>query len=291
MTELDFGAFLGRRGGAYWRLARMQAPIGIWLLMWPGYWAVALAGPPLTEAVRLLALFLIGAAAMRAAGCVYNDIVDRDFDRRVARTRQRPLASGEIGLVPAILFMIALSLTGLVVLLQLDRLAIVIGLVSLLPIAIYPFMKRVTWWPQAWLGITFNWGALVGWAAATGELAAPAIALYLAGIFWTLGYDTIYAHQDKEDDALIGVKSSALALGDRTRPWLYAFYALTALLLLLAAALAGKSWPSYPLLALAAGQLAWQASRVEFDDPASCLKWFKSNHAFAALVFLGFAAG
>ena len=259
--------------------------------MWPAWWAVALAAPGFDDGLRFLVLFLIGAAVMRAAGCAFNDIVDRDFDAQVARTRDRPVASGAIPVPRAVIFMVAMALIGLAVLLQFNRLAILVGVASLPLIAAYPFMKRITWWPQAWLGLTFNWGALVGWAAATGELGAPALLLYAAGIAWTLGYDTIYAHQDKEDDALIGVKSSALKLGAATRPWLYGFYALCMAGLAAAALAADKEWPAYAVLAVAAAQLAWQARGVDLDDPASCLARFKSNHGFAALVFVAFVVG
>jgi len=281
-------AALPDRWRPYGELARLDKPIGFLLLMWPCWWAVALAGPPLLEGLRLLALFAVGAFVMRSAGCAYNDIVDRDIDPRVARTRERPLARGALTVRQAAGFMIACALIGLVVLVQLDSLAIWIGLSSLVLVAVYPHMKRVTYWPQAFLGLTFNWGALVGWAAATGELAPAAFALYAAGIAWTLGYDTIYAHQDKEDDALVGVKSSALALGPATRPWLFVFYALTVTGLVLAAALAERGWGVYVALVPAALHLARQARAVALDDPASCLAAFKSNNLFAALVFAAY---
>jgi 4-hydroxybenzoate polyprenyltransferase len=276
---------------AYARLARLQAPIGFLLLLWPCWWAVAMAWPGPAEGARLMVLFLIGAIVMRAAGCVWNDIVDRDFDAKVARTANRPIASGRIPVRHGLAFMALLATVGLAVLLQLDRTAIWIGLASLLLIIPYPFMKRITWWPQAWLGITFNWGALVGWAAATGTLGAPALALYAAGIAWTLGYDTIYAHQDKEDDALIGVKSSARWLGARTKPALSLFYALTIAGLGAASALAGMSWPAYVALALGAAQLAWQVLTLDADESANCLARFRSNNWFAAILFVGFLLG
>ncbi len=275
----------------YAALARLHAPIGFLLLMWPCWWAVALAAPPFLHGAKLLIFFFIGAAVMRAAGCVYNDIADRDFDRRVARTRTRPIASGAIAVPHAVLFMIGLSLVGLVILLQLNRAAVILGVASLALVAVYPFMKRVTWWPQAWLGLTFNWGALVGWAAVTGGLAVPALILYGAGIAWTLGYDTIYAHQDKVDDALIGVKSSARRLGIHSRPYVYAFYALTVFGLAAAAIAAGKNWLTYPLLLVAAGHGLWMVKTVDFDDPDSCLARFKANNLFALLVFGAYLAG
>jgi 4-hydroxybenzoate polyprenyltransferase len=265
---------------AYARLARLQAPVGFLLLMWPCWWAVALAGPPAWQTVRLVVLFCIGAIVMRAAGCVWNDIVDKDFDARVARTRHRPIASGRISVRQGLVFMGLLALVGLAVLLSMGQTAIFVGIASLCLILPYPFMKRITWWPQAWLGITFNWGALVGWAAATGGLGAPALVMYAAGIAWTLGYDTIYAHQDKEDDALVGLKSSARRLGAKTRPALWAFYGLAMAGFLAAGILAGLGWLFLVLGLLAGGQLAWQVWRLDFDDPADCLAKFQSSNVF-----------
>jgi len=249
---------------------------------------VALAAPPAWQAVRLVVLFFLGALVMRAAGCIWNDIVDRDFDARVARTRDRPIASGRIPVRHGLVFMAALALIGLAVLLTMGQTAIIVGLASVALILPYPFMKRITWWPQAWLGITFNWGALVGWAAATGSLGAPALAMYAAGIAWTLGYDTIYAHQDKGDDALIGVKSSARRLGERTKPALWLFYALAVAGLAGAAALANAAWPAYAGITLGAAQLAWQIASLNTEDNANCWLRFRSNSLFAAVVFLGF---
>ncbi len=228
---------------------------------------------------------------MRAAGCTINDITDRDFDAQVARTANRPLASGALSPLNAWLFLAALLALGLIILLQLNRMAIFLGLAALPLVGLYPFMKRITWWPQAWLGLTFNWGALMGWAAVSGTLAWPAIALYGAGIVWTLGYDTIYAHQDKEDDALIGVKSSARRLGAASRPWLFAFYGASLAMLALAGALAGLAWPYYGGLAVAGAQLAWQAATVDIDNAADCLAKFKSNSLFGALIFTAIVAG
>ena len=271
----------------YCRLARLDRPIGTGLLLWPCFWGIALAGPD----IRLFALFALGALVMRSAGCVINDIADREIDARVARTATRPLASGELKPLNAWLFLAVLLSLGLIVLLQLNRTAIALGVAALPLVGLYPFMKRITWWPQAWLGLTFNWGALMGWAAASGGLAWPAVVLYMAGIAWTLGYDTIYAHQDKEDDALIGVKSSARRLGAATRPWLFGFYGACLALLALAGALAGVAWPFYPVLAAAGAQLAWQAAKVDIDDAADCLAKFKSNGLFGALVFAAIVAG
>jgi 4-hydroxybenzoate polyprenyltransferase len=273
----------------YIRLARLDRPIGTWLLLFPGWWAIALAAPGWPDA-RLIVLFGIGALAMRGAGCTLNDIIDRDFDARVARTRTRPLPSGAVSVRQAALFLVLQLAIGAAVLASLERLAILLGLLVLALIATYPLMKRVTYWPQFFLGLNFNWGALMGWAAATGQLELPALLLYVGGIAWTLGYDTIYAHQDKEDDVLIGVKSSALALGPRTRPWLFVFYAAAAALWAAAAAAAGLGWPFWLALALVLGQLCWQAARVDTADPADCLAKFLSNRWTGWLLLFGIVA-
>ena len=270
-------------------LARWDRPIGTWLLLWPCWWAVALA--PGWPALELLALFAIGAVAMRGAGCVVNDLADRDLDARVERTRHRPLASGQLTVGQAVVFLALQLLVGLLVLLTLNRFTILIGFASVPLVVIYPFMKRVTWWPQAFLGLTFNWGALVGWSAVTGGLAPPALALYAAGFLWTLGYDTIYAHQDKVDDALIGVKSSARWLGAATPHWLWAFYGGALALLGLAGWLTDLSLAFYPLLALAGVHLGWQVHTLDPDDVRSCLVRFRSNREFGWLVFLALLAG
>ena len=274
----------------YLRLIRLDRAIGTWLLLFPGWWSVALATPGWPDP-WLIALFGVGALIMRGAGCVFNDIADRDLDRRVARTALRPLASGQVSLGQAIAYMGLLFLLGLAVLLQFNWYAVAVGAFSLPLIFLYPLMKRVTYWPQAVLGLTFNWGALLGWAAVRGDLAAPALVLYAAGFFWTLGYDTIYAHQDKEDDLLFGVKSSALKLGARTRPWLFVFYAAAAALIGLAGYLAGLAWPFYAALAAATAQLAWQAGRVDIDDAKDCLAKFKSNRLFSWILLGGIVAG
>ena len=276
---------------AYVRLARLHEPAGFLLLMWPCWWAVALSDPAPGEGARLCALFFVGALAARAAGCVWNDIVDRRLDAQVARTRDRPVASGRISPLRAAIFMTALGLAALAVLLQLPPVAIATGAASVALVLPYPFMKRVTWWPQLWLGLAFNWGALVGWAAVTGGLGLPAVALYAAGVAWTLGYDTIYAHQDKADDARAGVKSSALRLGSRTGAALWLFYALCLCGLVAAAAFAGAGWPAWVGLAAAAPVLAWQAATLDTEDPANCRARFRVNVWFAAPVFLGFLAG
>ncbi len=276
----------------YLKLARMDRPIGTWLLLWPCWWSIALAAPAGTwPDLWLLVLFGIGALVMRGAGCTFNDIVDRDFDSRVERTRLRPIPAGQVSLKQAIAWMVLLSLVGFVILLQFNIFAIGVGVASLALVAAYPFMKRITYWPQAWLGLTFNWGALLGWAAVTGNLGPAPLTLYAAGLFWTLGYDTIYAHQDKEDDALIGVKSTALKLGQRTRPWLFVFYAVATAGIAAAGFLAGTGWPFYLGLMIAAGHLAWQAVRVDIDDSADCLAKFQSNTLFGWLLFGAIVAG
>ena len=268
---------------AYARLARLDRPAGAWLLYWPTPAGLALAGG-LTGQWSLVFWFLAGAFIMRAAGCVWNDIVDRDLDARVARTRARPLASGALSVRAALATAIALSLLGLVVLLQLRPLAQAVAVASLALVAAYPFMKRITWWPQAWLGLTFNWGALVGYTAIAAP-ASPMLLLYAAGIFWTLGYDTIYALQDIEDDAMAGIRSSARRLGRHARPGIALFYGLS-IALLGAALYAARPDP----LALAAAlpfalHLGWQALSLRPEDPESALRLFRANRMAGLLLF------
>ena len=271
-------------------LVRLDRPIGTWLLFLPGLWGLALAGSPWPDP-WLVALFGIGAAVMRGAGCVVNDLWDRDIDRRVARTAARPLASGAITPLRALVFLAALLSLGLIVLLQLHPLAIALGVASLLPIAVYPLMKRVTWWPQAFLGVTFNWGVPMGYAAAAGRLDAAPLVLYAAAFFWTLGYDTIYAHQDREDDALIGVRSTARLFGERTRPFLAACYAAAVLLIACAGALAALSLWFFAALAVPALLLARQVRGLDIHDPGQCGRLFRANRevglAVAAALVLG----
>jgi 4-hydroxybenzoate polyprenyltransferase len=274
----------------YARLARLDRPIGTWLLLFPCWWGIALATDGWPSLV-LMAVFAVGAVVMRGAGCTYNDIVDREFDGRVARTADRPIPSGAVSVRQAAAFLVAQLVVGLAILLSLSPTAIWLGVLSLALVFTYPLMKRVTWWPQFFLGLAFNWGALMGYAAVADTLAVPSLLLYAAGILWTLGYDTIYAHQDKEDDALIGVKSSALRLGERTRPALFAFYAGAAALLAAAGAAAQLGWPFYVLLAAGAAQLGWQAATVATDRPSDCLAKFKSNRLFGWLVLAGIVAG
>jgi 4-hydroxybenzoate polyprenyltransferase len=266
-------------------LARFDRPIGWWLLFWPGAWGVALAGAGVARWPLILWL-LAGSVAMRGAGCVYNDIVDRDLDRQVARTRARPVASGAVSVRTATLWLTALCCAGLVVWFQLGWYARVVALGSILPVAAYPFMKRITWWPQAWLGLVFSWAALVGWAEAWGELAAPGLLLYAGSIAWVIGYDTIYALQDVEDDALVGVRSSARRLGAAVRPGVAGFYA--AALLLWGAALWMRRGDPLVFAALlpAAAHLGWQVMTLKSADGASALARFRANRTTGLLVFL-----
>ncbi|TVV69696.1 4-hydroxybenzoate octaprenyltransferase [Sphingomonas solaris] len=263
-------------------LARVDRPVGVWLLFWPGAWAIALSGGAVTR-WNLLLWFALGAFAMRGAGCVYNDIVDRDLDAQVARTRLRPLASGRISLRAAWAWLAALCLVGLVVLLQLDRTAQIVALASIAPVAAYPYMKRITWWPQAWLGLVFSWAAPVGWAAVTGGLPMAALLLYGGSVLWVIGYDTIYALQDIEDDTLAGVKSSARALGSHARGGVAGFY-VGALLLWGAAFWAIRPQP-LALVALlpVALHLGWQVVGLDPADPADALRRFRANR-FAGLL-------
>ncbi len=273
----------------YLRLARADRPIGTWLLLLPCWWSVALATPSWPDA-KMFVLFAIGALVMRGAGCTVNDIADRNFDARVARTATRPIASGRISVLKAIIFLVLLLFLGLSVLLQFNTFAVALGAGSLVLIVLYPLMKRITYWPQLFLGFTFNWGALLGWAAVKGDLAPPALVLYAAGIFWTLGYDTIYAHQDKEDDISIGVKSTALKFGAATRPWLIGFYAITVILMTAVGVLANLAWPFYLGLALGTWHLAWQTGSVDITDPKNCLNRFKSNRDFGLIILAGIIA-
>jgi 4-hydroxybenzoate polyprenyltransferase len=273
----------------YLRLARLDRPIGTWLLFWPCVWSLLLASESGANWQQLLwysILFFVGSVVMRGAGCAYNDIVDRNMDAQVARTRGRPIPAGQISVKQAWIFLAALLLAGLVILLQFNRAAIAVGAGSLLPVAAYPFMKRITWWPQAWLGLTFNWGALVGFAAVTGDVTLPAVALYAGGFFWTLGYDTIYALQDIEDDALAGVKSSARALGTNVRPAVGMFYALAVFCFAAALYLERQNAAFVLLLLPVAGHFMLQVLRLKGEYGASCLRLFKSNRDAGLLVAL-----
>ena len=264
-------------------LMRLDRPIGTWLLYWPCAWSVALAG--VRGRWDLFLWLALGAFAMRSAGCVYNDIVDRDLDRRVERTRLRPLASGRTSVGAAWALTILLCLIGLVVLLQLDRVAQLVALASLALVAAYPFMKRITWWPQAWLGLVFSWGALVGWPAVTGNLAVPALWLYAGTVAWVIGYDTLYAIQDIEDDALVGVKSSARRLGEKAATGVAIFYGLAILLWGAAIWSVRPDWVAWLALAPAAAHLLNQALRADPRDGDGALRLFRSNRMAGLLVF------
>ena len=265
-------------------LVRWNKPSGRLILLIPAGWSLWLT-PSAPPSASLVGLILIGGLAVSGAGCIANDLWDQRFDGQVERTRSRPIPSGELSLGQAAAFMVLLALIGLNILARLNPFAMLIGVMSLAPVVVYPFMKRITWWPQVFLGLAFNWGALLGWAAVRGELSLAPVLLYLGGIAWTLGYDTIYAHQDKVDDALIGIKSSARALGAKTRPMLWLFYG-TAITLFGLAGWRAELGPLFLIgLALAAVQLAWQAGRVNIDDPGDCLTKFRSNTWFGWIVF------
>ncbi|MBN9021614.1 MAG: 4-hydroxybenzoate octaprenyltransferase [Rhizobiales bacterium] len=277
----------------YARMARWDRPIGWWLLLLPCWWSAALAAVAAGRAWPdpwHIVLFFVGAVAMRGAGCTYNDIVDRDIDARVARTRARPIPSGQVSVRNAKLFLLAQTAVGFLVLIQLNWFAILVGVASLATVAVYPFLKRVTDWPQLGLGLAFSWGALMGWAAAFGSLALAPVLLYLGGVAWTIGYDTIYALQDKEDDALAGVRSTALLFGQETKAWLAGFYTLAIVLFGAALALAGAGVAAYTGLALGAAHLAWQVVALRPADADSCLGMFRSNRDFGLILLAGLLA-
>ena len=276
----------------YLRLMRLDRPIGTWLLYWPCVFGLALGGHGLLSHLadwKMVVLFGIGAIAMRGAGCTFNDIVDRDIDAQVERTRGRPIPSGAVTVRNAMIFMAVLSLVGLLILLTFNWFTVALGAASLILIAAYPFMKRITWWPQAWLGLTFNWGALMGYAALNGHLAAPAIVLYIGCFFWTLGYDTIYAHQDTEDDALIGVKSTARLFGEMSSLWIAGFYILAFVFISLAGVSATHSWWVVALMLPAAAHLFWQVARLRIHDVPLCLTLFRANRESGLLIALALA--
>jgi 4-hydroxybenzoate polyprenyltransferase len=282
----------------YAQLARWDRPIGWQLLMWPCFWSAALAAnaavslgtfSPGRFAFHLL-LFFIGAVAMRGAGCTYNDIVDHDIDMEVERTRSRPLPSGRVTRLQAKVFMVLQALAGLIVLLQFNGLSIFLGVFSLVFVAIYPFAKRFTDWPQFFLGLAFSWGAIMGWSAEFGTVGLASIVLYLAAIAWTVGYDTIYAYQDREDDELIGVRSTARRFGERPRPWLFGLYGLTVLLLFVSFAMAGAGLLAYVGLLVAAVTLFYQILVLDIHDARQCLTLFKFNNVVGAILFAGLCA-
>jgi 4-hydroxybenzoate polyprenyltransferase len=277
----------------YLRLSRFDRPIGSWLLLMPCWWSAALAAGVAHDLSRLpliLALFFVGAFVMRGAGCTWNDITDRDLDALVERTRSRPIPAGQVSVPQATAFLVVQALIGLTVLLQFNRTAVATGIASLVIVAVYPFMKRITWWPQIVLGLAFSWGALMGFAVIQQRIDATALVLYAGSIAWVIGYDTIYAHQDSEDDALIGIKSTALLFGARTRPALTAFYALAVALIGVSLALADARWLAWTGLAAFAAHLAWQVMRLDISSPALCLRIFKSNRDAGLLLFAGLLA-
>jgi 4-hydroxybenzoate polyprenyltransferase len=277
----------------YLRLARFDRPIGSWLLLLPCWWSAALAAGAAHDISRLplfVVLFFIGSFVMRGAGCTWNDITDRDLDAKVERTRSRPIPAGQVSVTQALVFLVAQALIGLAVLLQFNGFAIATGVASLIIVAIYPFMKRITWWPQIVLGLAFSWGALMGFAATFARIDPAALWLYAGSIAWVIGYDTIYAHQDAEDDALIGIKSTARLFGARTRPALLVFYTLAVILIGLALRSAGAHWLAWVGLAIFAAHLAWQIVRLDISDAALCLRVFKSNRDAGLLLFAGLLA-
>jgi 4-hydroxybenzoate polyprenyltransferase len=277
----------------YLRLARLDRPIGVWLLLLPCWWAVGLAEvaqerpyPSLT----LLVMFAIGAVVMRASGCAYNDYIDRDYDAKIARTASRPIPSGQVAPAEALAFAIVCALVGFIVLIQFNAFTITLGIASLALVAVYPFLKRYTYWPQIALGLAFNWGALVGWSAVTGSLALPAFLLYVGSVLWTIGYDTIYAHQDKEDDLMVGLKSTAIRFGEHTMTWVGALYAGAVVLWLAAGFMAGTHLIYFLAVVLASLQMAWQVITLDTADAKNCLRRFRSNRDVGIVIFLGLVA-
>ena len=277
----------------YARLARWERPIGWWLLLWPCFWSAALAavaGGKAWPDPWHMVLFFIGAVAMRGAGCTYNDLVDVDIDSKVERTRSRPIPAGQVSRLQAKIFLVVQALIGLAVLLQFNTYTIWLGIASLLPVAVYPFMKRITNWPQLFLGFAFSWGALMGWAAAFGSLSWSPVFLYIGGICWTIGYDTIYAHQDKEDDALVGVKSTARLFDEHTKPALILLYSCATALFFLAAIFADAGPAAFIGILAGVIHLGWQIIVLDIDDGDQCLQLFRSNGTYGWILFFGFFA-
>ncbi len=278
----------------YLQLIRADRPIGTWLLLLPCLWSLSIASKAVDSSLPspwFIMLFTIGAFIMRGAGCVINDLWDRNIDGKVARTAERPIASGVISVQSALLFLAGLLLLGLIVLVQFNSTVIILGISSLVLVATYPFMKRITYWPQAFLGLTFNWGALLAWAAVSGTISLVPILIYIACISWTLGYDTVYGHQDKADDILVGVKSSSIKLGQYTRPFVAVAYAVTLTILFGVGVITQLSWFYYLMLIAAGIQFYWQVTTLEIDEPANCLTRFKSNRDVGLLIFLGALIG
>ena len=290
---------LPRAAWPYAQLARWDRPIGWQLLMWPCFWSAALAANAAVDEglfqpwqlISHLVLFFLGAVAMRGAGCTYNDLIDHEIDNEVARTRSRPLPSGRVSRFEAKVFLAVQALVGLIVLLQFNTFSILLGIASLLVVAIYPFAKRFTDWPQFFLGLAFSWGALMGWAGVFGSLSWAPIWLYAAAVAWTIGYDTIYAHQDKEDDALVGVRSTARLFGDNTKAWLIGLYGMTLVFLLFSYIAGDAGFFAYVGLIAATVMLAWQILIIDIDNPDQCLKLFKFNTQVGAVLFGGLILG
>jgi 4-hydroxybenzoate polyprenyltransferase len=275
----------------YLRLMRADRPIGSWLLLLPCWWSMTLAAlaAGTRPSVFLLALFGAGAVIMRGAGCTWNDIIDRDVDAQVARTRSRPIPSGQVTVAHAFVFAVALSLVGLVILLQFNWFAIGTGVASLAIVALYPFAKRVTFWPQFVLGLAFSWGALMGWAAVFGRLDPPAFILYAGSILWVIGYDTIYAHQDREDDAVVGVRSTARLFGFETKTALTVLYTGATVLITVSTLMSGGGLIALVGILAFASHLVWQVRRLDVNDAALCLALFRSNRDAGLLLFSGLA--
>jgi len=273
---------------------RLDRPIGWWLLLLPGWWGIALGTKGISgmygSDFLLMIYFFMGAVLMRGAGCIINDLWDRDLDKKVSRTKNRPLANGQMNIVEAVAFLFSLLFISFIILLQTSAVTIWLGILSLGFIVAYPYMKRITWWPQAFLGLTFNFGALMGFGAATHHLGWSPFILYAGCFFWTLGYDTIYAHQDKDDDALVGIKSTALLLGERSKFWVSIFYAAAMALITLSSLIAGSGLLSLALLVLPAIHMVRQIMDWDIDDAHSSLETFKSNRNFGLLVLLSFLA-
>jgi len=296
-TDIQKSHFLFKTTPKAWHpylvLIRLDRPIGTWLLLLPCWWSLTLASGGIAHLGRTgwlyALLFALGALIMRGAGCVINDLWDRKLDAAVARTQSRPLAAGTITTGQALLFLISLLLTGLIILLQFNIPTIVIAICSLALVVIYPLMKRVTWWPQLFLGFTFNWGALVGWSAVTGAIGLPALLLYIGGIFWTLSYDTIYAHQDKEDDALVGIKSTARLFAEKSKKWVGRFFILALAFFVVAKMTVTGISPTLALMLLPAAHAVWQVKNWDMDNNQSSLGMFKANRDFGLLLLLAFA--
>lgn len=275
----------------YIRLLRLDNLTGVYLLMWPALWGVAMASAYNVIPLTTMVIFILGAFLMRSSGCIINDIIDRKLDAQIKRTRDRPLASGQISIWSAFLLLIFLLAIAASLLLFLNHTAVIMACMAMIPIVIYPYMKRITYWPQAFLAITFNWGVLVGWASVKEDLSLPAYMLYAAACFWTLGYDTIYGHQDKEDDVMAGVKSTAIILGRNTKKFLYFFYGMANILLWMTAVMTGLNLWFHVILIIGLLHLLWQIITVDLNSPADCMSKFNTNKYYGALILIGILLG